>query len=51
MSIFSVKEIHTKTSAVLTGEGHANQIDNDQALAGVIQPNLISVLIQRGALR
>ncbi len=48
---FSVKEMHTKTSDSLTGKGHAEGWRDNQALAGAMKPNLIRVLIQRGALR
>lgn len=47
----SVKEMLSKTSEYLTGEGHAGKAHDDQALAGVMKPNLVRALIQRGALR
>ena len=49
--IVSVKEVGFEATAFLTGEGHEGKADDDQALAGVMKPNLVSALIQRGALR
>ncbi len=48
---FSVKEPMPKTTARLTLEGHAVKSLAGQALAGLMKPNLVSDLIQRGALR
>ena len=50
-SIFSVKETDSKASETLTWVGHDITILADQALAGLMKPNLVSALIQRGALR
>lgn len=50
-SMFSVKEPMPKTTARLTLEGHAVKSLAGQALAGLMKPNLVSDLIQRGALR
>ena len=47
----SVKEPMPKTTARLTLEGHAVKSLAGQALAGLMKPNLVSDLIQRGALR
>lgn len=49
--LFSVKEPMPKTTARLTLEGHAVKSLAGQALAGLMKPNLVSDLIQRGALR
>ena len=49
--VFSVKEPMPKTTARLTLEGHAVKSLAGQALAGLMKPNLVSDLIQRGALR
>lgn len=49
--MFSVKEPMPKTTARLTLEGHAVKSLAGQALAGLMKPNLVSDLIQRGALR
>ena len=49
--IVSVKETVLKASATLTSEGHVARGLNDQALAGLMKPNLVRALIQRGALR
>lgn len=46
-----MKKMLPKASAFLTGEGHAGKMRDDQALARLINPNLVSALIQRGALR
>jgi len=35
-----VKEACSKTIELLTGEGHAGMARDDQALAGVMKPNL-----------
>ena len=51
MVTFSVKEPMPKTTARLTLEGHAVKSLAGQALAGLMKPNLVSDLIQRGALR
>jgi hypothetical protein len=40
-----------KTSPLLTAEGHAGDEPDDQVLAVAMKPNLVSALIQRGALR
>ena len=48
---FSVKEPMPKTTAPLAIEGRAKKALDDQALAGLMKPNLVSDLIQRGALR
>ena len=48
---FSVKEMVLWANAALTGEGHESKVLDDQALAGEMKPNLVSALIQRGALR
>lgn len=48
---FSVKETRVETNAVLPDEGHGDIASGDQALAGVMKPNLVRALIQRGALR
>lgn len=48
---FSVKETGSKASETLTRGGHDVTILADQALAGLMKPNLVSALIQRGALR
>ena len=47
----SVKETDSKASETLTWVGHDITILADQALAGLMKPNLVSALIQRGALR
>ena len=47
----SVKEMTLGASIPLTAQGHKVNGTADQALVGVIKPNLISDLIQRGALR
>lgn len=47
----SVKETDSKASETLTWVGHDVTILADQALAGLMKPNLVSALIQRGALR
>ena len=49
--MLSVKETSPKASATLTGEGHAAEEREDQALACAMKPNLVRALIQRGALR
>ena len=46
-----MKEMGSKASDVLTHEGHDMTMLSDQALAGLMKPNLVSALIQRGALR
>lgn len=46
---FSLKEPRTKASKFLTAAGHAGKACEAQALAGVMGPNLVSALIQRGA--
>lgn len=51
MPLVSVKEPMPKTTARLTLEGHAVKSLAGQALAGLMKPNLVSDLIQRGALR
>ena len=48
---FSVKEMAFETTAPLTDEGHAAKALTDQAQVGLMKPNLVSDLIQRGALR
>jgi hypothetical protein len=49
---FSVKELSAKTSESLTTEGHGeSRKRQDQALTGLMKPNLVRALIQRGALR
>ena len=48
---FSVKETDSKASETLTWVGHDITILAGQALAGLMKPNLVSALIQRGALR
>ena len=50
-AILSVKDPMPKTTARLTLEGHAVKSLAGQALAGLMKPNLVSDLIQRGALR
>ena len=47
----SVKEMTLWASIPLTAQGHKVNGTVDQALVGAIKPNLISDLIQRGALR
>jgi hypothetical protein len=47
----SVKEMTLGASIPLTAQGHKVYGIVDQALVGAIKPNLISDLIQRGALR
>ena len=47
----SVKEMTLGASIPLTTQGHKVNGTVDQALVGAIKPNLISDLIQRGALR
>ena len=47
----SVKEMAFETTAPLTDEGHAAKALTDQAQVGLMKPNLVSALIQRGALR
>ena len=47
----SVKEMSAKTNRALTSGGHDGVGSADQALACLIKPNLVSALIQRGALR
>lgn len=49
--VFSVKEMAFETTAPLTDEGHAAKALADQAQVGLMKPNLVSALIQRGALR
>lgn len=49
--VFNVKEMYWQTTAFLTSEGHAWMVSLDQAWAGGMKPNLVSALIQRGALR
>ena len=49
--MFSVKDLVVETIVDLSGEGHADVASEDQALAGVMKPNLVRALIQRGALR
>jgi hypothetical protein len=51
MGTVSVKETGSKASETLTRGGHDVTILADQALAGLMKPNLVSALIQRGALR
>jgi hypothetical protein len=48
---FSVKETTTNGNALLIGQGQGEGRLNNQAPAGVMKPNLVSALIQRGALR
>ena len=50
-TVFSVKELMSKASEFLTGEGHAGNAHDGQAVAVEIKPNLVRALIQRGALR
>jgi hypothetical protein len=47
----SVKDTRAKATPPLTGKGHAEKEPDDQALAGLMKPNLVRALIQRGALR
>ncbi len=47
----SVKEATVEASECLTSKGHDEAIAADQVLAGAMKPNLVSALIQRGALR
>jgi hypothetical protein len=47
----NVKEMQSEATGSLTGEGHQTRREADQALAGVMKPNLVRALIQRGALR
>jgi hypothetical protein len=47
----NVKEMQSEATGSLTGEGHQTRGEADQALAGVMKPNLVRALIQRGALR
>lgn len=46
-----MKEPTPESIAPLAIEGHAKKALGDQALAGLMKPNLVSDLIQRGALR
>ena len=46
-----MKERVSQANAILTYEGHGEVMRSGQALAGVMKPNLIRALIQRGALR
>ena len=46
-----MKEMAFETTAPLTDEGHAAKALTDQAQVGLMKPNLVSALIQRGALR
>lgn len=48
---FSVKDRTAKANGVLAGEGHGRTKQSCQVLAGEMKPNLVSALIQRGALR
>jgi hypothetical protein len=48
---FSVKEMISKAHVSLALEGHFSWGHGDQALSGEMKPNLVSALIQRGALR
>jgi hypothetical protein len=48
---FSVRELTAKTNTALTRGGHDGGASADQALAGLMKPNLVRALIQRGALR
>jgi methylthioribose-1-phosphate isomerase len=48
---FSMKDTRAKATPPLTGKGHAEKEPDDQALAGLMKPNLVRALIQRGALR
>ena len=50
-ALISVKEMTLGASIPLTAQGHKVNGTVDQALVGAIKPNLISDLIQRGALR
>ena len=49
--LFSVKDIVPKANAPLTIEGHDGEVLDNQALTGLMKPNLVRALIQRGALR
>ena len=51
LSLFNVKETGSKASETLTWGDYEITILADQALAGLMKPNLVSALIQRGALR
>jgi len=48
---FSVKEVIVRANESLTGKGQGASGGCDQALAGLMKPNLVRALIQRGALR
>jgi hypothetical protein len=48
--IISVKEPMLKASTPLASEGH-DTTNHYQVVAGLMMPNLIRALIQRGALR
>ena len=51
IQVVSVKDRVSQANAILTYEGHGEVMRSGQALAGVMKPNLIRALIQRGALR
>ena len=51
LDAISVKDTMPKASTPLTSRGHVAEGCDDQALAGAMKPNLVSALIQRGALR
>jgi hypothetical protein len=48
---FSVKGMESKAITSLSSEGHVVEGCDDQAGAGLMKPNLVRALIQRGALR
>ncbi len=47
----SVKEMESESSEILATEGHLEKTLDDQGAAGLMKPNLVRALIQRGALR
>lgn len=47
----SVKEKVLEASEALASEGHIEKAREDQMAAGLMKPNLVRALIQRGALR